>query len=168
MFQPRQGKLYGTPDDALCASEVDSWIECSRALGASKDALTIALASFNNHLRMRAFFAGHSISLADAAVWIALRSHPLGAKSIGAAVPHLQRWWKYLEAQPPLQSLAQDFFGVQKDAGSLEIPLPNAEMGKVVTRFPPEPSGHLHIGHVKAAMLNAHFAAQYKGKLLLR
>ena len=46
--------------------------------------------------------------------------------------------------------------------------LKNAETGKVVTRFPPEPNGYPHIGHAKAAIINSEYAKMYNGKFILR
>jgi len=46
--------------------------------------------------------------------------------------------------------------------------LPKAKKGKVVTRFPPFPSGALHIGNMKAAITSYEYAKMYKGKFIVR
>ena len=44
----------------------------------------------------------------------------------------------------------------------------NKNDGRIVTRFPPEPNGYLHIGHAKAACLNFGIAAENGGVCHLR
>ena len=40
--------------------------------------------------------------------------------------------------------------------------------GKVITRFPPEPNGFLHIGHAKALCVDFGLAAEFSGQCNLR
>ena len=39
---------------------------------------------------------------------------------------------------------------------------------QIVTRFPPEPNGHLHIGHAKSIHLNFGIAREFEGKCFMR
>jgi glutaminyl-tRNA synthetase len=46
--------------------------------------------------------------------------------------------------------------------------LDSGRHGRVVTRFPPEPNGYLHIGHAKSICLNFGVAAEFGGHCALR
>ncbi|MEI6285709.1 MAG: glutamine--tRNA ligase/YqeY domain fusion protein [Bacillota bacterium] len=46
--------------------------------------------------------------------------------------------------------------------------LASGKRSEIVTRFPPEPNGYLHIGHSKAITINFGLAEQYQGRCNLR
>ncbi|KAL4927772.1 glutamate--tRNA ligase GUS1 [Aspergillus undulatus] len=136
------------------------------------------LQQLNNHLILRSFVVGYALSTADIAIWGALRGNrvAIGAIRKGTLV-NLTRWFNFLEELCPWALAALESLNASakekkvakaKEGASYDIALLNTDKG-VVTRFPPEPSGYLHIGHAKAALLNDYFAHEkYKGTLLVR
>ncbi len=69
-----------------------------------------------------------------------------------------------------LQALAPDMYEalfVKHEHRKVLPDLEDAEQG-VVMRFAPNPSGPLHIGHARAAVLNDAYVKQYGGRYILR
>ncbi|ORZ38918.1 tRNA synthetases class I, catalytic domain-domain-containing protein [Catenaria anguillulae PL171] len=140
-------------------------------------ALKSRLDHINSFLALRSFMVGYHLSLADFFLWSQLKSTPMFTSQLAKspAYPFLLRWFRTVDDQPSV-ALALGYVQDQvaklnkqkKDQGSFDIALPDAAMGNVVTRFPPEPSGYLHIGHAKAALMNEHFARKYNGKMIVR
>eukprot|EP01102_Stenamoeba_stenopodia_P010983 TRINITY_DN3353_c0_g1_i2.p1 TRINITY_DN3353_c0_g1~~TRINITY_DN3353_c0_g1_i2.p1 ORF type:complete len:803 (-),score=264.40 TRINITY_DN3353_c0_g1_i2:99-2477(-) len=169
--------LYGSTSSevALSQTEVDQWIHSATSY-ASAD----KLAELDLHLTFRTFVVGTHLTLADIAVFDAVKK----SKADLATHAHLSRWFNFLSAQPsfgdesstnnkkaaakPVAKTNSNIEQTSMGAQGAFLELPGAEMGKVVTRFPPEPSGYLHIGHAKAALLNNHYARHYNGTLILR
>ena len=68
-----------------------------------------------------------------------------------------------------LEKLDPELLKKEKKERDFTLPkLLDAEKGKVITRFPPEPNGYLHIGHAKAAIVDYEYAKMYDGKFILR
>ncbi|CAG8215035.1 unnamed protein product [Penicillium olsonii] len=140
------------------------------------------LQRLNTHLILRSFITGHSLSTADITIWGALRGNRVAVAALKkGTLVNLTRWYKFIEELCPWAMLAVESLNATtrekklakaKDGANYDIALKvslevfclsdnkqltrgiieNTENG-VVTRFPPEPSGYLHIGHAKAALL---------------
>jgi glutamyl-tRNA synthetase len=129
------------------------------------------------HLVLRSYFVGYSLTTVDIIVWGALRGNKVALSSLRKVNNNLSRWFHFIEATNPwLDAVAESGSSAAKKKATAstatanrEFSLDDSSSGTVVTRFPPEPSGYLHIGHAKAALLNDHFAHSAKnGELICR
>ena len=50
----------------------------------------------------------------------------------------------------------------------IEKDLSEGKCESIMTRFPPEPNGYLHIGHAKSILLNYGLAQKYNGTFHMR
>lgn len=174
--------FYG---NAWLSSQVDQWLS---VFGAGTDVVAFA-GVLNEHLSNKTFLVSSTLSLADIAVYVFLLTNRnninLSGPKDAEQWPHAARWHalvaasmtapkkavakgKDAAAKAPKGGKAKASDAVDELEGDSCPPLEDAVMGQVVTRFPPEPSGYLHIGHVKAVLLNQYYAKRYKGKLIVR
>jgi hypothetical protein len=158
-------------------AQIDSWLEYYT------NGNPAALPSIiNSHLQERTFLVGATVSLADLALYHQLGKGALTVSS--SEMPHFKRWMDLMATHMPQKlpalnvpkgkggashsgssSLGQD---ADVDGGDVCPHLEGAVDGHFCSRFPPEPSGYLHIGHAKAVLLNQYYAQRYHGRLLVR
>jgi len=96
--------------------------------------------------------------------------HPDAKKDVKSAMKKINEEIKRVSklSKQQMEEEMKEFTYAVKEEKEKTITLPNAEKGKVVTRFPPEPSGYLHIGHAKAAWINFEGAKSHGGYMVLR
>ncbi|GAA5973550.1 hypothetical protein JCM11641_007114 [Rhodosporidiobolus odoratus] len=167
-------------------TEIASLLLTIPAFPATFPTATAFLSHLEQRLTLRTYLVSHAPTIADYAVFSALKTNTI-AQPLLPKAPHTQRWFTAFSSRPEAQK-AWNEIGVQakvkppkedkkkgakgeeenKANATFELGLPGAVKGQVVTRLPPEPSGYLHIGHAKAAILNQYFARMYEGKFLVR
>ena len=146
-------------------------------------------------LRVSTYVLGSKMTFADVALYASLgfpSSHDgIASSAIPAGCP-TRRWLETMSCHPAVREATQLAIGINgKDEVNFESPpssasssssssssldplmtgmnlLEGATPGSVTVRFPPEPSGYLHVGHAKAVLLSDYYARRYRGRLVLR
>ncbi|HJJ89675.1 MAG TPA: glutamate--tRNA ligase, partial [Methanocorpusculum sp.] len=117
-----------------------------------------------------------SIPNAGAILGALMNAHPElrpNAKEISIRIPEILTTVEAMsieERKEKLTSLAPEMIKKmhEKKGRTHELPeLPGADKG-VIMRFAPNPSGPLHLGHARAAVLNDYYVKKYGGKFYFR
>lgn len=130
------------------------------------------------HLTLRTYIATYQLNPIDVLVWSALASNHVAQTWIRKNQNNVSRWYEYVDTTNPWirealgllhnASAKKKSAATGSAAANYDIEMPEIS-GPIVTRFPPEPSGYLHIGHAKAALLNEYFARlRDDGRLICR
>jgi len=187
-----EGQLYGTTSFDM--SQVDNWLDFSTLHLRNSSQIDPALHELNQSLAAATHLVGYGFTLADFSVWAALQGNSKWTNMAATelAPSHVARWYKYCAQNETFQQVMSGVLppctphvskekGGKKEGGKKEggmkstmeeggkfFDLPGASKGNVCTRFPPEASGYLHIGHAKAALMNQFYKDHYEGKLIMR
>ncbi|CAO2161060.1 unnamed protein product [Urochloa humidicola] len=174
--------------NAIEFGHVAEWLEYA-PMFLSGSEFENACSFVDGYLASRTFLVGHGLTIADIAVWSNLAGIGQRWESLRKSKKYqnLVRWFNSIDAEykdtlneivaayvgkrgigkSPAPSLKEKVYD-SKDPSAPEVDLPGAKVGQVCVRFAPEPSGYLHIGHAKAALLNKYFAERYQGRLIVR
>ncbi|KAL1852441.1 hypothetical protein Daus18300_012200 [Diaporthe australafricana] len=158
--------------------KVDELKAIAPTLGKDFKSIEPHLIALDKHLTLRTYLDGYQLGENDKAIWTALRTNRAASSYIvKGALANLLRWYAFVDATHPeiQESIKADeaekkkkTAAASKAGGNFNLALQDTENG-IVTRFLPEPSGYLHIGHAKAALLADYFGhVAYKGTLRLR
>jgi len=179
-ISPRGNSLFGSSPSQQ--SEIDQWMDYATSLSRlpRENRMRSITKTLDHHLPQRTYLVGHKLSMADIAIYTQLG---FPSRSLPSIKPSpMLRWLQTLSSLPPVCVATELALNVARNDESLFsssaeplVPLPKgmiylegATEGRVCTRFPPEPSGYLHVGHAKAVLLNDFYARRYKGRLIVR
>ncbi|CAH9067661.1 unnamed protein product [Cuscuta europaea] len=175
--------------DPIESAQIDEWLDYVPAF-ASGSEFQGACGYVDQFLLQHTFLVGNNLSIADIAVWSSLAGAAQRWESLRRSKKYqnLVRWFNSILVayEDVLGELLATYTGKKSSVktatkvnehqilnanpanATSEVDLPYAKVGEVRLRFAPEPSGFLHIGHSKAALLNQYFSERYKGELILR
>jgi len=168
---------------------IDSWVDYAIGMMCVPfpDRIASVEATLRSVLTVNTYLHSDALTLADIVVFAAL-GFPMDSLAVSTVKSSLssgdmKRWMDMVRGHPALRTATQlamdvhakgDHVTFDDAAPPLEpltkgmAPLQGATAGSVVTRFPPEPSGYLHVGHAKAVLMNQYYARYYNGRLIVR